>query len=116
MNQLKPPKHLKAATKQWWASVAEDYDLEAHHLRLLTLACESWDRCQGAREALAKHGTVYEDRFGQPRCRPEVSIERDSKLSFARLLRELALDIDEPTAAARPSPITGNAGLKISEG
>jgi len=36
---------------------------------LLILACESWDRGQAARIALAEHGTVYLDRFNQPRTR-----------------------------------------------
>lgn len=68
------------------------YELEEHHVRLLSLAGEAWDRGQGAREALAKHGVVYRDRFGCPRPRPEIAIERDSRLGFARLLRELDLE------------------------
>jgi hypothetical protein len=59
---------------------------------LLTAAAEAWDRCQEARVALAGVGTTYQDRFGQPKSRPEVAIERDSRIAFARLLRELALD------------------------
>jgi len=110
-----PPEHLRPATREWWASVVEEYDLEPHHKRLLTLAAESWDRCEAARQALAKNGMVYEDRFGQPRARPEVAIERDSRIAFARLLRELALDVDEPDEA-RPPTIRGNASLRIAEG
>jgi len=47
----KPPKHLRAATKAWFGSVLAEYSLEPHHVRLLTLAAESWDRCCEAREA-----------------------------------------------------------------
>src|SRR3954447_1015673 len=39
---------------------------------------------------------TYLDRFKQPRGRPEIAIERDSRLRFARLLRELALDVSDP--------------------
>jgi hypothetical protein len=53
---------------------------------------EARDRQQQAREAVAEYGAVYEDRFGQPRARPEVGMERDCRLAFARLLRELNLD------------------------
>jgi hypothetical protein len=66
--------------------------LEPHHRRLLSLAAGAWDRAEEARAALAEHGTTYTDRFGQPRARPEVAIERDSRVGFARLLRELDLD------------------------
>ena len=34
----KPPKHLRAATSQWWAEVVAEYDLDSHHIRLLTKA------------------------------------------------------------------------------
>ena len=91
------PKHLQKETREWWAVVDKDYALEDHHRRLLTLAGESWDRCQQAREALTKLGLTYNDRFNQPRSRPEVAIERDCRLAFARLLRELNLDIESPS-------------------
>jgi P27 family predicted phage terminase small subunit len=86
------PKRLRAATRRWWTEVVRDYDLEPHHLRLLTLACEAWDRCQQAREILRRDGIVTTDRYGSPKAHPAVAIERDSRLAFARLLRELDLD------------------------
>ena len=66
------------------ASREAEFELEEHHLKLLTAACESWDRCQQARRRLKKHGLTYADRFGQPRARPEVGIERDNRIAFAR--------------------------------
>ncbi|MGE0857794.1 MAG: P27 family phage terminase small subunit [Gammaproteobacteria bacterium] len=88
----KPPAHLQPATKRWWASVVSEFELEAHHVRLLTLAAEAFDRCQQARETIATEGPIFQDRFGQPKAHPSVGIERDSKIAFARLLRELDLD------------------------
>ena len=108
--KLKAPVHLKPATRHWWMSVNNEYCLEDHHRRLLTLAGEAWDRCTQAREALKKHGLTFTDRFGQPRKRPEVGIETDNRLAFARLLRELALDVCEPSES-RPPGIRGNASL-----
>ena len=64
---LKPPKHLRPDTAAWFTSVVADYDFESHHLKLLIKACESWDRSEQAREALATHGMTYADRFGAPR-------------------------------------------------
>jgi Phage terminase, small subunit len=87
--------------KRWWLSVVEDYELEPHHILILTKAAEAFDRAEGARETIDKEGTTYQDRFGQPTARPEVSIERDSRLQFARLVRELNLS-EEPPNAPRP--------------
>ncbi|MGA2063173.1 MAG: hypothetical protein ABSG67_22095 [Thermoguttaceae bacterium] len=99
---IKPPKHLSAPTRRWFEDVVKTYVLEPHHLRLLTLAGEAWDRGQQARETLKTTGTVFIDRFGCPRARPEVAIERDSRLAFARLVRELALDLDGPPESRPP--------------
>jgi phage terminase small subunit len=109
------PPHLRPETAEWWAEVNREFDLEHHHRRLLRLACEAWDRGQEAREAIAEHGSVYVDRFGQPRARPEVAIERDSRISFARMLRELALDVEGPTEGGRPPRIAGKGGLKMPQ-
>jgi phage terminase small subunit len=101
----KPPRHLKAATRKWWAGVVREFEFEEHHLKLLTLAAEAWDRCQDARAIIDRQGISYVDRFGAPRLRPEVNVERDSRIAFARILRELALDVSAPDSS-RPPTIT----------
>lgn len=111
-NKISPPAHLRPDTAAWWVSVAGDYALEPHHLRILTLAAEAWDRGVEAREAIARHGSVYVDRFAQPRARPEVAIERDSRIAFARLVRELALDVDSVDEPGRPPRIGGTPGRR----
>ncbi len=98
------PDHLRPATKRWWVSVVEGWELQDHHLRLLTLAAEAWDRGELAREAIATNGMTYIDRFDAPKARPEVAIERDSRIAFARLVRELALDAGTPDSP-RPPPL-----------
>jgi hypothetical protein len=94
------------STRRWWGAVIAEYELEEHHVRLLTLAAESWDRATQAREAIDREGLTYVDRFGTPRVRPEVAVERDSRIAFARLLRELSLDV-EPPAEVRPPRLMG---------
>lgn len=96
------PAHLAAATAKWWRHVVRNYDLEPHHERLLTLCCEAWDRGQEARAILARDGIIDEDRFDQKRAHAAVAIERDSRIAFARLLRELGLDVEPPREARRP--------------
>jgi phage terminase small subunit len=90
---LKPPGHLKPATRRWWLAICANFELEPHHERLLTLAGTAWDRAEDARAAIDTHGAVYVNRHNEPRVRPEVAIERDARLAFARLLRELRLDV-----------------------
>lgn len=84
-----------------------DFLLEPHHVKLLTLAAEAWDRCQQARELLDAEGLTYLDRFHAPRARPEVAVERDSRIAFARLLRELGLDIEAPAETPRAATVQG---------
>jgi len=108
-----PPPHLRPETASWWRLVCEEFSLEPHHLRILRLACEAWDAGQAARESLACHGQTYVDRFGQPRARPEIAIERDSRIGFARLLRELALDVSAPDGGdCRPPALPGRSNVR----
>jgi phage terminase small subunit len=104
----KPPNHLSATARKWWASTAATFELEAHHLHLLTLAAEMLDRAAQARAVLDKLGLTYEDRFGAPRARPEVNAERHAKIAFARLLRELDLDGEPPPSTSRPPALRSN--------
>ena len=105
---MKPPSHLTPETAAWWRTVMEEFELEEHHIRLLTLACEAFDAAQEARKVLQNEGKVFVDRFGQPKPRPEVAIQRDSAISFARLLRELDLDVNMPAERSRPPALVSN--------
>jgi phage terminase small subunit len=100
--RLKAPANLTKPSRSWWRSVMADYALEPHHVRLLTLAAEAWARAAEAREQLAADGAVYYDRFGQPRAHPSVGIERDARIAFARLVRELDLDTERAPEARPP--------------
>jgi P27 family predicted phage terminase small subunit len=101
-----PPDHLSAEMKAWWLQVTTDFELDRHHLLLLEGACEAWDRAAQARAALVEHGLTFTGRDGQPKTRPEVNIERDARITFARYLREL--DLDEPPPQARPPGLHSN--------
>ena len=95
------PDWLRPETAAWWLDVVSSYDLEAHHVRLLSLAAEAWDRSSEAREVIARDGIVITTQSGV-RAHPAVSIERDARLAFARLLRELDLDGGAPLPDPRP--------------
>jgi len=98
--QPRPPRHLQAATRKWWASVVRDYVLADHHILLLTAAAESLDRAAMAREAVLKDGAFFIDRHGSRKPHPGLMVERDNRALFSKLLRELDLD----TEPAPPAP------------
>ena len=96
---------LKPATKKWIKKIQATWDLDAHHDRLLILAGQSWDRATEAGELVNKEGCVILDRFEQKKIHPAVEIERQAQITFARLLRELGLDLEvlpEPRPPTRP--------------
>jgi P27 family predicted phage terminase small subunit len=111
MDRPQPPAHLSPSSAKWWTSTVEAYELHEHHLRLLQLACEAWDRSQEARELLDREGLTVPGVEGGLKTHPAVAIERDSRLAVARLVRELDLDL-EPPASDRfgPPAIFSNRG------
>ena len=92
----KAPQHLTEPTRAWWRNVGREWKLEEHHIRLLTMACEAHDRATEAQAILARDGLVINGREGGVRPHPAVAIRRDAETAFARLLRELDLDVDAP--------------------
>ena len=102
-NSIRAPRHLTAATRRFYERIAADYVLELHHLRLLQLLCEAWDRGQEARRILDQEGLVVEDDKMGKRPHPAVSIERDARTAVARLLREL--NLSEEPGDLRPPPL-----------
>ena len=103
------PAHLRPETARWYRSVVSEWALEDHHLKILLVACEMWDRAADAREVIQAHGSTYLDRWQQPHVRPEVKVEYDSKSIFLRAVRELDLDLTEPVPAGRrPPPLRSN--------
>jgi len=105
------PSHLSPSAAEWWRTTVEAYVLHEHHLRLLQLACEAWDRAQEARAQLEDEGLTVTGTEGGIRPHPCVAIERDARLAVARLVRELDLDA-EPPAPDRigPPAIFSNRG------
>src|SRR5262245_51165542 len=54
-----PPSHLEPQTAAWYRRVCADYELEPHHLKLLLVAAESWDRNQAARIVIQRDGMTF---------------------------------------------------------
>jgi hypothetical protein len=94
---IKIPKHLSSAMKIFFKQTCETYELEPHHIHLLTLGCEAKDRATEARRAIFENGMTYIDRYGAVRLRPECQVEAQSKILFTRILRELNLSEEVDT-------------------
>jgi phage terminase small subunit len=78
----------------------------------LQAAAEAWDRLQQARQALADHGGLTTvTPHGGIVAHPAVAIERDARIGFARLVRELDLEADPPAERGRP-PALSRRGRK----
>jgi phage terminase small subunit len=99
-----PLADFEPETRRWIKLVTSSYELDPHHVRLLLLAGQAWDRCQQAREALTAHGLVFTGPKGQPLPRPEIAVERDSRIAFARLVRELDLDVGIAAPESKAPP------------
>jgi hypothetical protein len=41
---VKVPAHLPRGAKRWRRAIMESYELEPHHIEILTAAPEAWDR------------------------------------------------------------------------
>ena len=94
-----PPLHLSVEAADWWRQTVAAYELEPHHLKLLEAAADAWDRLVAARAEVLRDGLTVEGMHGK-RQNPAVGIERDARLAFSRIVREL--DLDEPMPAPMP--------------
>ncbi len=98
MEKAKLPKYLKVATKAWIQRILADYELESHHVKILIMAGECWERIIQARERIKKEGAYFTDRWGCPKSHPALADERNNRIVFARLIRELNLLEEGPDA------------------
>lgn len=91
----RPPSHLSREAKSWWRRLCAEYDLgDSAAQILLESALSAFDRWQDARKILKREGAMVRDRFGQRQTHPAVGVERDSKATMVRALKELHLDLE----------------------
>ena len=101
-DRFEAPRHLQPATRAWWVSVMDRWELDPHHAMLLTLAGEAFDRGRQARRQVEALGLTVDTRDGGSKLKPCVKIESDCRLQFSRLIRELDLDFEAPVTSKRP--------------
>jgi phage terminase small subunit len=96
------PKHLSKRAKELWQDIAADYDLESHQLEILRLLCGCLDRLEVCRKQLKKDAVFIVNRFGEGKPNTALHEEREQKILFPRLSRELNLDIEIPESPRKP--------------
>ena len=93
------PRHLTPQTRAWWCGICREYELQSHHIKLLTLGAECLDRLGQVREILAREGlTSVTKSTGALHVHPLLKTEIELKTAFCRIMRELNLDDVEPPA------------------
>ena len=102
MKKIYAPQFLKAETRKWFSDICKNYELESHHLKILTIAGQAWDRLTQARESLREHGLFTKDRYGTLKQHPAVKIELDNMALFIKAIRELGFDLERGTESNRP--------------
>jgi phage terminase small subunit len=90
-----PPRHLSRRMKAFWKSILATRKLEPHEEAIFLNACLSFDRAEAARKVLQQEGLTFNDRWGCPKARPEIAIEHDNRVVFAKLIKQLNLYLPE---------------------
>jgi P27 family predicted phage terminase small subunit len=90
------PAGLSRSSQTLFRSIVGDYVLEAWHVRLLTEALRSLDRAEQARETISREGLTAATRLGEVKAHPLLMVERDQRAAFARMVKQLGLDLDGP--------------------
>jgi P27 family predicted phage terminase small subunit len=101
MKTAKAPQHLSQKARRWWQSVARTFKFEDYDLQTLTMAAEALDRAEEARLRIEADGAFIQGRYGL-RAHPAIAVERDSRIAFARICRELNLSA-EPGKSQPPA-------------
>jgi phage terminase small subunit len=76
---------------------------DSHDFRRLDLASHCLDRIAECNKVVEAEGVFIQDRFEQKKEHPAVKVERDQKVVFCRIIRELNLDIESAKESRPPS-------------
>lgn len=86
-------------------AVQAEWDLDVRHLAILDQACAVLKEIYSTSATLHREGLFYHDRFGQPKVHPLQKELRQLRVVFARLVRELGLDVDEEDFVLTPTTV-----------
>ena len=84
-SRLKPaPRTLIPEGRKWWKKILSEYQIDDEvGLLLLQTALESFSSMRKCQEQVKKDGMTLEDRFGQKKPHPLLTVERDARSQLA---------------------------------
>lgn len=91
----RPPEHLSAPARKFWAAVVPLYVNSPGRLALLQVALEAQDRARACREEIGNDLTVVSARSGLSQPHPLLRVEAEAVRLFVGLLKQLGLDSRE---------------------
>jgi hypothetical protein len=101
MNIKRTPTGLKYMGRKFWKETLGSFELsDLHDLEMLKMAGACLDRMKENSKTIEDEGRFFDDRFGQPKPHPAAKEIKDDSALFARLCREMGLDI-EPVSENR---------------
>jgi hypothetical protein len=77
--------------------MTSEWDFDPDGLKLLEQAARCLDRIEQARRQIDADGLTIEGRYG-PRAHPALTVERDGRALFVRIIRQLGLEQDAPAS------------------
>ena len=90
-----PPEGLSAEATEWWERIIGDYRIQDVAGRLLLqTALEAFSRMRQVQAIIAADGATVEDRFGQAKAHPLLTVERDSRSQMLLALKQLNFDVE----------------------
>jgi P27 family predicted phage terminase small subunit len=94
-NEPKAPRSLSREGKKIWKDLQAEYQItDPGGLLILKTGLEALDRLREAQAVIAKEGPQVQDRFGQWKAHPLLTVERDSRAAMLAALKALNLDLE----------------------
>lgn len=91
MLAVKIPSHIQKSGRNWIKKVLSEYEFSQTDLSTLFMAGECLDRLKQVRERIVKDGLQVPDRFGIMKAHPLCAVERDNRLTFVRINKQLGI-------------------------
>jgi hypothetical protein len=88
---MKIPEFLGETGRKWAERVVKSFKFSDHEIEAVWQAAGCLDRITEAQKGIAENGAVVENRHHELKANPSVALERDNKILFCRLCRELNL-------------------------
>ena len=90
----KAPNYLSKTSRRFVNAILKEYELEIHHEKLLIQSAECLDRIEQAKAEILRDGLTVPTKDGGIKSHPCVNIEKDNKILFVRIIRELGFDVE----------------------